>query len=52
VSTVEQACIQADLLAFFASDDRDLTDPINEPAVADCETDEPDPSYPPFGGTR
>lgn len=50
--TVEQACIQADLLAFFASDDRDLTDPIAQPVEAECETDEPDHSYPSFGGTR
>lgn len=52
MTTVEQACVQADLLAFFASDDRDPTDPIAQPAEPDCETDEPDLSYPPFGGTR
>lgn len=52
MTTPVQASIQADLLAFFASDDRDLTDPINQPVEADCPTDEPDIQYPPFGGTR
>lgn len=50
--TVAQACIQADLLAFFASDDRDLTDPINVPVEAECDTDEADIKYPPFGGAK
>lgn len=52
MTTISQACIQADILALFASDDRDLTDPITLPAERDCETDEPDIQYPPFGGTQ
>lgn len=50
MTTTAQACVQADLLAFFAHDDRDLTDPIVAPDI-ECSTDE-DTDTTPFGGTR